>query len=35
MAPEAERFNRCVAIIGFVTALGAYFSTGQIILGIF
>jgi len=35
MSLEAERFNGCVSIIGFVKALGAYFSTGQIILGIF
>ena len=35
MTPEAERFNGWAAIIGFVEALGAYATTGQIIPGIF
>lgn len=30
----AERVNGCAAMIGFVAALGAYFSTGQIIPGL-
>tara|TARA_A100000164_G_scaffold310031_1_gene287552 strand:- start:27 stop:254 length:228 start_codon:yes stop_codon:yes gene_type:complete len=32
---EAERFNGWTAMLGFVAALGAYVSTGQIIPGIF
>ncbi len=35
MTPEAERFNGWAAMLGFVAAVGAYVSTGQIIPGIF
>ena len=35
MTPEAERFNGWVAMLGFVAAVGAYVSTGQIIPGWF
>ena len=35
MTPEAERFNGWAAMIGLVSALGAYVTTGQIIPGIF
>ena len=35
MTPEAERFNGWSAMIGFVAAIGAYATTGQIIPGIF
>ena len=35
MTPEAEKFNGWAAMIGFVAALGAYITTGQIIPGIF
>ena len=35
MTPEAERFNGSAAIIVFVTAVGAYVTTGQIIPGWF
>ena len=35
MTPEAEKFNGCMAMIGFVAAVGAYMTTGQIIPGIF
>ena len=35
MTPEAERFNGWAAMLGFVAALGAYVSTGQIIPGWF
>ena len=35
MSPEAERFNGWAAMLGFVAALGAYTTTGQIIPGIF
>ena len=35
MTPEAERFNGWAAMIGFVSAVGAYDTTGQIIPGIF
>jgi len=35
MTPEAEKFNGWMAMIGFVAALGAYATTGQIIPGIF
>ena len=35
MTPEAERFNGWAAMLGFVAALGAYATTGQIIPGIF
>ena len=34
MTPEAEKFNGWMAMIGFVAALGAYLTTGQIIPGI-
>ena len=32
MTPEAERFNGWAAMLGFVAAVGAYVTTGQIIL---
>ena len=35
MTPEAERFNGWLAMLGFVAAVGAYVTTGQIIPGIF
>ena len=35
MTPEAEKFNGWMAMIGFVAAVGAYMTTGQIIPGIF
>ena len=35
MTTEAERFNGWAAMLGFVAALGAYATTGQIIPGIF
>jgi len=35
MTPEAEKFNGWAAMIGFVAAVGAYITTGQIIPGIF
>ena len=35
MTPEAERFNGWAAMLGFVAALGAYVTTGQIIPGLF
>ena len=35
MSPEAERFNGWAAMLGFVAALGAYVTTGQIIPGLF
>ena len=35
MTNEAERFNGWAAMLGFVAALGAYVTTGQIIPGIF
>ena len=35
MTPEAERFNGWAAMIGFVAAVGAYVTTGQIIPGWF
>ena len=35
MPPEAERFNGWAAMLGFVAAIGAYATTGQIIPGIF
>ena len=35
MSPEAERFNGCEAMLGFVAAVGSYATTGQIIPGIF
>ena len=31
MTPEAERFNGWAAMLGFVAAVGAYVTTGQII----
>ena len=34
MTPEAEKFNGWMAMIGFVAAMGAYLTTGQIIPGI-
>ena len=34
MTPEAEKFNGWAAMIGFVAAIGAYVTTGQIIPGI-
>ena len=35
MTNEAERFNGWAAMLGFVAAVGAYATTGQIIPGIF
>ena len=35
MTPEAEKFNGWMAMIGFVAAIGAYATTGQIIPGVF
>jgi len=35
MTHEAERFNGWAAMLGFVAAIGAYATTGQIIPGIF
>ena len=35
MTPEAERFNGWGALLGFVAAVGAYVTTGQIIPGWF
>ena len=35
MTPEAARFNGWAAMLGFVAAVGAYATTGQIIPGIF
>jgi hypothetical protein len=35
MTPEAEKFNGWMAMLGFVAAIGAYITTGQIIPGIF
>ena len=35
MTNEAERFNGWAAMLGFVAAIGAYVTTGQIIPGIF
>jgi hypothetical protein len=35
MTHEAERFNGWAAMLGFVAAVGAYVTTGQIIPGIF
>jgi hypothetical protein len=32
---KAERLNGRLAMIGFVAAVGAYFTTGQIIPGVF
>ena len=33
MTPEAEKFNGWMAMLGFVAAVGAYVTTGQIIQG--
>tara|TARA_R100000734_G_C3316712_1_gene109331 strand:+ start:2525 stop:2728 length:204 start_codon:yes stop_codon:yes gene_type:complete len=35
MTFEAERFNGWAAMLGFVAAIGAYVTTGQIIPGVF
>ena len=35
MIKEEERFNGWAAMLGFVAAVGAYSTTGQIIPGIF
>ena len=35
MTPDAERFNGWAAMLGFVAAVGAYVTTGQIIPGWF
>ena len=35
VTPEAEKFNGWMAMIGFIAAVGAYTTTGQIIPGIF
>ena len=35
MTPEAERFNGWAAMLGFVAAVGAFVTTGQIIPGWF
>ena len=35
MTPDAERFNGLAAMLGFVAAVGAYVTTGQIIPGFF
>ena len=35
MTPEAERFNGWAAMLGFVAAIGASITTGQLIPGIF
>ena len=35
MTPESERFNGWAAMLGFVAAVGAYATTGNIIPGIF
>ena len=35
MNEKAERINGLAAMLGFVAALGAYATTGQIIPGIF
>ena len=35
MTPEAEKFNGWMAMIGFIAAVGAYTTTGQLIPGIF
>ena len=35
MTPEAEKFNGWMAMLGFVAAVGAYVTTGQLIPGIF
>jgi len=33
--PEAERLNSRLAMLGFVAAVVSYFTTGQIIPGVF
>ena len=33
--PEAEILNGCLAMLGFVIAVGTYLTTGQIIPGVF
>ena len=35
MTPDAERLNGLAAMLGFVAAVGAYVTTGQIIPGFF
>ena len=35
MSPAAERFNGWAALLGFVAAVGAYATTGQIIPCVF
>ena len=35
MTPEAEKFNGWMAMLGFVAAVGAYATPGNIIPGIF
>ena len=35
MTPEAEKVNGWRAMLGFVAAVGAYATTGQLIPGIF
>ena len=35
MTPEAEKLNGWAAMIGFVAAMGAYITTGQLIPGVF
>ena len=35
MTPNAEKYNGWAAMLGFIAALGAYLTTGQIIPGIF
>ena len=35
MTHEAARFNGWAAMLGFVAAIGAYVTTGQIIPGVF
>ena len=35
MTPQAERINGLAAMVGFIAAVGAYATTGQIIPGIF
>ena len=35
MTPEAAWFNGWAAMLGFVAAVGAYVTTGQIVPGIF
>ncbi len=34
MTPEAEKFNGWAAMLGFVAAVGAYATTGQLIPGL-